>query len=137
MDVLDLKNYQRHTLEHIYAQQGLHRKWQAIALHFSGDLKAIIVKEESDAAINLSDLLNGFKVFVMDPEIPPKVIFAAVENITRVKSAETYPLLIYPSDYIQNKDPSAEKNYIMWILNAQHANEFIEYMMSRFRMKIT
>jgi len=137
MDVLDLKNYQRHTLEHIYAQQGLHRKWQAIALHFSGDLKAIIVKEESDAAINLSDLLNGFKVFVMDPEIPPKVIFAAVENITRVKSAETYPLLIYPSNYIENKDQSPEKNYIMWILNAQYANEFIEYMMSRFRMKIT
>lgn len=135
-DVLDLKNHHQHTLEHIYAQQGFHRKWQAIALQFSGDLKAVIVQEESDVAINLSDLLNGFKVFVLDPDIPSEVIFAAVENITRAKSSDAYPLLIFPADYARNKNLSSEKHYLLWILNAQHANEFIEYLMSRFRMLI-
>ncbi|SEM14885.1 hypothetical protein SAMN04489760_10582 [Syntrophus gentianae] len=136
-DVLDMKNHERHTLADIYAQQGLHRKWQAMALHFSGELKAVVIKEESDAGINLSDLLNGFKVFVIDPETPMDAILAAVENITRVKSTESYPLLIYPAEYTKDKDVDAEKDYIMWILNAQHANEFIEYIMKRFRMNIT
>jgi hypothetical protein len=136
-DVLDMKNHKQHSLENIYAQQGLHRKWQAMALHHAGELKAVIIKEESDVAINLSDLLNGFKVFVIDPETPMDAILAAVENITRVKSAESYPLLIYPADYTKDKDVNAEKDYIMWILNAQYANEFIEYIMKRFRMIIT
>jgi len=108
-----------------------------MALHHAGELKAVIIKEESDVAINLSDLLNGFKVFVIDPETPMDAILAAVENITRVKSAESYPLLIYPADYTKDKDVNAEKDYIMWILNAQYANEFIEYIMKRFRMIIT
>jgi len=136
-DVLDLKQHNQHTLEQVYALQGFHRKWQAIALHFSGDLKAVIIKEESDVAINLSDLLNGFKVFVMDSDIPLEVIFAAVENITKIQSAVSLPLLIYPASYTHSKDLQPEKHYIMWILNAQYANEFIEYLMRKFRMNLT
>lgn len=135
-DVLDMKNHEEHTLEQSYAKQGFHRKLQAMALHFAGDLKAVIIKEESDVAINLSDLLNGFKVFVLNQDLPLDVIYAAVENITRAKSTESYPLLIYPAEYTQNKDLDTEKNYLMWILNAQQASEFIEYIMKRFRLHI-
>ncbi len=135
-DALDLKNQEHHTLEDQYAKQGLHRKWQAFALHFSEELKAVIIKEESDVAINLSDLLNGFKVFVLDQDLPLDMVYAAVENIPRTKAMESYPLLVYPDNYTEGKNAGVEKQYRMWILNAQHADEYIEYMMKRFRMKI-
>ncbi|OPY13982.1 MAG: PilZ domain protein [Syntrophus sp. PtaB.Bin001] len=134
LDVLDMKNNPQPTLEQVYAQQGFYRKWQALALHSSEDLKAVIIKEESDVAINLSDLLNGFKIFVVDPDLSLDVLLAAVENIARAKSTETYPLMIYPVQYAENKNLGSDENYMMWILNAQHANEFIEYIMKRFRM---
>ena len=74
---------QEESLEKVYAGMGFIRRWKPLALHCCGDLRAVIIAEESDVAINLSDLLNGFKVLVIDPKIPPEVIITAIGNLTK------------------------------------------------------
>ncbi|MDO8723051.1 MAG: PilZ domain-containing protein, partial [Syntrophales bacterium] len=45
------------SLEKVYAETGFIRRWKFFALASAGNLKAFIVAEESDAGINLSNLL--------------------------------------------------------------------------------
>jgi hypothetical protein len=122
-------------LENVYAKLGFIRKWKAFALHFSGILKAIIIAEQSDVAINLSDLMNGLKIFVMDPEVPPGVIFAAVDNLAKKDQGGTVPLMIYPSDYTKSKGLDSEKKYYLWILDVQHGDAFMKYWGLTYRIK--
>lgn len=136
-DVLNLgRRYHEEHLEKAYAKMGFTRKWKAFALKSVGDLKAVVIAEESDAAINLSDLLNGFKVLVMDPNIPPEIIFAAVGELAKNHPVESVPFMIYPTDYAQNQGLNCEKQYYLWILDLQHGNEYLKYLGRRFRMKL-
>jgi hypothetical protein len=127
---------QEESLEQVYAKIGFIRRWKAFALHCAGELKAVIVAEESDTAINLSDLLNGFKVFVMDPAIQPEIIFTAVGSMAKNYPADALPLLIYPAEYASNKGLHSDKQYLMWILDAQIGSDFLEYLGRRFRMNL-
>jgi len=135
LNVLSLDHHsQEDSLEQIYAKMGFVRRWKALALHCTGELKAVIIAEESDVAINLSDLLNGFKVFVIDPDIPPEIILSAVGNMAKEYPVESLPLLIYPADYAQSTAFHSEKQYFMWILDVKIGNELIEYLGRKFRI---
>lgn len=124
------------SLEKVYAETGFIRRWKFFALASAGNLKAFIVAEESDAGINLSNLLNGFKVFVMDRSIPPDVIFAAVGDMAKTYPVESVPLLIYPDDYANNRGIGYEKKqYCLWILDIQYGSEYLEYLGRKFRIR--
>jgi hypothetical protein len=137
LNVLSLgRHSQEDSLEQVYAQVGFIRRLKALALHCTGKLKAFIIAEESDVAINLSDLLNGFKVFVMDPDIPPEIILSAVGGMAKEYPVESLPLLIYPTDYAQMRGLHSDKQYIMWIVDAEKGSEFVEYLGRKFRMNL-
>ncbi|MHB8828546.1 MAG: PilZ domain-containing protein [Syntrophales bacterium] len=138
LDVLALDdNYSEKSLEKIYFAEGLTRSYKAFSLHYAGVLKAVLIKEESDPAMNLSDLLNGFKIFIMDDKLPPEIVFSAVESLTENCKAEFVPLLLYPAEYAKNNGISSEKQYILWIFDAQIGSEFVAYLSRRYRMKLT
>ncbi len=124
------------SLEEVCAKIGFTRRWQTFALTYNGDLKAFIVADESDVGINLSDLLNGFKVFVMDPGLPQDVLFAAVSELAKDYATESVPVLIYPADYTQQEDMVYEKKqYLLWILDVQYVNDYLAYVEKKFRIK--
>jgi hypothetical protein len=87
---------------------------------------------------NLSELLNGIKILIIDPEnLPWEDLSLAVAHLTGVYQLDHIPLLIYPSTYNDMINVPCEKKYQMWILNVLHypsANEFVEYLQRRFRM---
>jgi len=124
------------TIEDVYSRLGFIRKWKFMAIHFLDVLKAVIIREESDVAINLSDLMNGFKVFVMDPEVPPEVIFTAIENLSGQDHFSSMPVMIYPDQYPKDKGLNIEKQYYLWILDMQHGNEFMKYLGQTYRIKL-
>ena len=124
------------SLEQVYAKIGFVRRWKAYALSCAGELKAVIIAEESDVAMNLSDLLNGFKILIVDPDIRPETLLAAVESMAKNYPTDSLPLLIYPADYAQNKGLPFDKQYWMWILDAQIGNEFLDYLGRKFRMNL-
>ena len=124
------------SLEEVFAGSGFIRRWQTFALTYLDHPKAFIIAEESDAGINLSNLLNGFKVFVVDPDIHPDILFSAISELTGNRSAESVSLLISPEDYAQRAGIGYEKKqYLLWILDIQYGNEYLEYLGRKFRIR--
>ena len=115
---------------------GFIRRWKPFALHSCGDLKAVIIAEESNVAINLSDLLNGFKVLIIDQKTPPGVIITAIGNLTKATGVKSAPLMIYPSTYAKNNGLHDEKEYYLWILDVQHGNAYMKYLARTYRIKL-
>ncbi|MBN2124182.1 MAG: PilZ domain-containing protein [Deltaproteobacteria bacterium] len=136
-DVLGLKQGGRcgQRLQESYASFGLLRKWKAYALSHGGRLKAVLIMNQTDLGFNLSELLNGIKVIVTEPEnLPWNTLSVAIARLTGEYHMERVPVLFYPYTYVETMGVPHEKQYQMWILNVQYGNEYLEYMQKRFRI---
>ncbi len=139
-DALSLgqKNVNDESLESVAQRLGFCRQWKIYSLVNRNCLKAVLVVNQSDVGANLSELLNGIKVLITDPEnLPWEDLSLAVAKLTGVYHLDCIPLLIYPAIYNEITNISCEKKYQMWVLNVVHhpsANEFVEYLQRRFGM---
>jgi hypothetical protein len=115
---------------------GFTRKWEVYSLVNSGCLKSVLIVNQSDVGVNLSELLNGITVLVIDTEsLPWEVLSPAVAQLTGVYHSDSIPLLIYPSVYCDVKKIPSEKKYQLWITYMRHSNKFLEYVRRHFRMR--
>jgi hypothetical protein len=126
------------SLENVARRLGFLRKLKVYSLVHRGCLKAVLIVNQSDVGVNLSELLNGIKAIIIDPAgLPWEVLSSAVKHLTGEYQLDYIPLLIYPSIYNDMINIPCEKQYQMWILNVLNhpsANEFVEYMQRRFKM---
>jgi hypothetical protein len=120
--------------EEVYKRSGFRREWQAFCLKKEGLPVAVIVVEQSDLGINLSDLLNGIKVLLMKPECTTwRILSTAIQSLTSPYRTENVPVLIYPSSFCDQARIHYEKNYAIWAYNLRHVDEFMEYIDNRFQ----
>ncbi len=125
------------TLEETYKRHGLIRRMKIYSLIHTQKLKAVLVVNQSDLGLNLSELLNGIKIIITDSaSLPWDVLSSAVTRLTEVYDVEKIPLLIYPHSYLENKDISYEKQYLMFIMDMQYGKEFLDYLKGRLKAKI-
>ena len=124
------------TVEKLYSRFGLMRKWKSYALNFHGELKAVLIVEQSDLGLNLSGLLNSIKILVTDEKsLPWDILSAAIHHLTGAYQTEKIPILIYPHDYIETHNLSYEiKKYMLWIYDARFVPRFMEYLEEKFRI---
>jgi len=139
-DVLNLgrKHPTDDPLEKVSQRLGFTRKWEVYSITNGDYLKAVLIVNRSDVGVNLSELLNGIKVLVIDTEgLPWEVLSAAIAQLTGVYHSDSIPLLIYPSAYSDVEKIPSEKRYQLWILNMHHfiPNKFMEYVQRHFRMR--
>ncbi|MGA2330163.1 MAG: PilZ domain-containing protein [Syntrophales bacterium] len=137
-DVLNLgkKDPADDSLEKVSQRLGFIRKWAVYSLVNSGCLKTVLIVNQSDVGVNLSELLNGITVLVIDTEsLPREVLYVAVAQLTGVYHLDSIPLLIYPSDYSDVMKIPSEKKYQLWITYMRHSNKFLEYVQRHFRMR--
>jgi len=125
------------TLEETYKRHGLVRKTKIYSLLHMQKLKAVLVVNQSDLGLNLSELLNGIKIIITDPvSMPWNVLSSAVSGLTDIYDINKIPLLIYPHSYLKDKDISYEKEYIMFTMDMQHGKEFLDYLKGKLKTKI-
>jgi len=124
------------SLERVAKGLGFMRKWEFYSLDNMGNLNAILIVNQSDWGVNLSELLNCIMLFVIDSKnLSWELLSSAVSELSVVYNGNKVPLLIYPSDSpIINALPY-DKEYQMWILNMYHSNQFMEFMQRKFRMR--
>jgi hypothetical protein len=137
-DVLNLgkRDLTEDSLEKVSQRLGFTRKWAVYSLVNSGCLKSVLIVNQSDVGVNLSEVLNGITVLVIDAEsLPREVLYAAVAQLTGVYQSDTIPLLIYPSTYSDVMHIPIEKRYQLWITYMRHSNKFLEYVRRHFRMR--
>jgi len=122
-------------LEDIYGRLGLLRRWQVYSLVYKGEQYAVIIVNQSNLGINLSELLNCIKIIVTKPEeLSRDVLSIAVSNLVGGYKIERIPVMFYPFSYVIDNKIPYEKSYQLWIINVDYADEFMEYMRKRFRM---
>ncbi len=123
------------SLEEIYRRHGFFRKWRFHALTREKVLKAFFVVNHSSPGLNLSELLNSITVIVIDPAgLPWEILSAALSRLTPEYRTENVTLLIYPATYPAEQGVKVDRQYDLWIIDTQHAKEYLDYMDKKTRI---
>jgi hypothetical protein len=126
------------SLSQLYARHGLTRSCQGLSLKQNGSLRAVLVVNQSDPGLSLSDFLNGIKILVTDGAgLPWEVLSAAVSQLAGCYRLDKIPLLVYPSRYLEALGIPFEKRYNLWIMDVYYGREYGEYMMKNTKLKFS
>lgn len=120
------------ALQDLYFSHGLKRSCCIYSLKRGERLAAVFIREESDSGLNLSEMLNGIKIFILDTAIEWEILSAAISmlgNQNRETALFIYPELYAPSVPIKNKP------YRFWILSIEDGYDYKEYMAKYFRIR--
>lgn len=124
------------SLKKSFIKTGFKRDCRTYCLSFEGKQMAFFIVNQSDMGLNLSDLLNGIKIIVLEPDkLPWEKLSAAVNNLSGVFTEEKIPVLVFPTDYLASQNIVEEKRYALWILQLRHASDdYLIYMNSLMRL---
>jgi hypothetical protein len=124
------------SVEKVFERLGFLRKWCTYSLIYQDNLKAVFVVEQSDLAINMSDLLNCIKVLVTDPAgMPPELLSTVASKLGGVYNLDKVTLLIYPAQYAESAGFYCKKRYQLWITDMRYSNQFMDFVQGKFRMQ--
>jgi hypothetical protein len=138
MDALGLaqKNRSEKPLEEAYSRIGFLRKWRAYSLEFMGELEAVLIVNRSDFGFNLSELLNGIKVLLINPEhLSWNILSTVIGQLLSEYPMEEIPIMFFPLEQVEAMDIPFEKQYQLWIYDARFVDKFVQYMKRKFRIK--
>ena len=112
-----------------YHNLGLNRKRHLFSLKKDGALKAVVMVNKSDLGLNLSELTNCIKVFVLDSEDLSKQMLKQMLDVIskKIKINET-PVLLYPASYAEDQTIGFEKTYDLWILDLKYIDDYFNYV---------
>ena len=126
---LDREQKETESLSQLYARHGFKRSYESFSLKHKGMLKAVLIVNQSDPGISLSDFLNGIKIIINDEAgLPWEVLLAAISQLAGSFTIDKIPVLVYPSSYLESKGVPFKKKYNLWILDAYYGREYGEYM---------
>jgi len=126
LQALDLtpSRFNKNELNELYHQHGFKKDRKVFSLKYKGELKAVLVAHISDVGMNMSDLTNCIKIFILEPDsLPLEDFFAAIKEISEIYEGNDIPLMIYPSIYAENNSLPKSKIYNLWILDVQNIGD--------------
>ena len=116
-------------LKNAFNRAGFRREYRTYCLCHLDKPLAFFVVNRSDIKLNLSDLINGIKVIIVEPDILSWAMLAAAVNALGAHFPEKMlSLLIYPSYFLSLQNIRTEKQYNLWILHAKAGDEWLAYM---------
>jgi hypothetical protein len=131
LEALDLKPDKIDCLElsREFEKLGLTRRRQLYSLRHNGRLKAVFLVNQSDVGLNLSDITNCIKIFVLDSqEFSTEIYQAAIAKLCKITGKKDFPTLIYPAAFADDRDIAYEKIYNLWIVSLQHTDAYFRYL---------
>jgi hypothetical protein len=131
LDALDLKP-ERLSIKGLtdeYRNLGLKRGRHLYALRENDHLRAIVMVNVADLGLNLSDLTNCIKIFVLDGHNLPKKIFSTViSTVADSLLQDEIPVLLFPATYADDQNIKYEKHYNLWVINLQYTDPYFKYL---------
>ncbi len=126
LQALDLtpSKFNNNEINELYHQHGFKKDRKIFSLKYRDELKAVFVANISDIGMNLSDLTNCIKIFILEPnDLPLKEFSAALNKICIIYENSNIPILIYPSVYAENNSISQSRIYNLWVLDVQNIGD--------------
>ena len=127
LDALDIKPdmFDCDDLSQEYATLGFKREKYFFSLKKDANLKAVLMVIISDVGLNMSDLTNCIKVFVLNPDgLSKDILYLTLSFLSEKFEQNEIPVLIYPVSYAENQLIPYEKLYLMWVLNTQYSDHY-------------
>ena len=131
LDAIDLKpeKMDGNGLSDEYRQLGLTRERHLYSLKNNGQLKAILLANLSDIGLNLSNITNCVKVFVMDKsEFSADILQTAISKVADITGKEDFPALLYPAAFADEQIIPYDKLYNLWVCSLQYSDPYFRYL---------
>ena len=112
------------SLAEEYQRFGLRRGFARVGLYHRDELKALAVIDQAEQGINLSELLNCPKVFVLDESIPAEIMHKALGLMARSYVQAEVPALIHP--YAYAAELGVKKRYTLFSVDGRFGDLFCE-----------
>ena len=131
LGALDLTadKYTHDHLSELYHEAGLRRDRHFYTLKQNGRLIAIVTVVLSDAGLNLSDLTNCLKIFVVDGRALNADIFRTLlANLTQKIRQSEIAVLLYPVSYADDQAIDYDKLYNLWVCRLQNSDAYFRYL---------
>lgn len=125
-----------YSLEEMYSSNGLKRCCTPYVLKQNNTCSAYLIVDQSDAGINLSELLNSIKIFILDQDLPWEILQRAVAYFRGHYETDNVPLIIYPVQYLTSQKIPYEKEYYLWVLNTKYGEEYVEYIKQTLQFRL-
>jgi hypothetical protein len=100
-------------------------------------LKAVLIVNQSDPGLSLSDFLNGIKIIVNDADgLPWEALSAAISQLIASFTIDKIPILVYPSNYLEVKGVPSKKQYNLWVMDVNYGKELGEYFVANTKHRL-
>ena len=131
MDAFDLRSGgpDLDELSRDYAAIGFRRQRRLFALRTGHRLTAFFEVNLSDMGLNMSDLTNCVRLFLLDPVAADRdILCAALAQIEDLYEGAPVPVMVFPARYADGLPFTVERHYLLWIMNLQYTDLFFAYM---------
>ncbi len=126
---LTADKFSRDQLTDLYHQAGLKRERRFYSLKKNGRLKAVVTAVITDVGLNLSDLTNCLKVFVVDShELPADIIRSMLSSLAEKFQQDQVTVLLYPVAYADEQGIAYKKLYNLWVCRLKSSDEYFRYL---------
>ncbi len=110
-----------------YESLGLRKERYLFSLRIKNSLKAIVMINISDIGLNMSEINNSIKIFILDPEgINRDILYFFLSMMCVKLNVESIPVLVYPQSVAKDFGMPLEKTYNLWILNMLNLDEYFD-----------
>ena len=113
-----------------YSKSGFNRSIKLFSIKHYGICHGIIMADQSETGLNLSNLTNSIKLFIINPEgLSRDIIDNFILEVAELFEGETrIPVLMYPESSAEDLNIPKEKNYTLWILNTDAGDAYFKYL---------
>lgn len=136
LDALDIKSVMVDCddLSKEYQKLGFKKEKYLFSLKSDVHLKAIFMVSISDVGLNMSDLTNCIKVFVLDSNgLSKNILYLTLSFLSAKFEQDEIPVLIYPVTYTEIQSIPYEKLYRLWVLNTQYGDQYFRCLKTLFK----
>ncbi len=122
------------TLAGEYQKSGLQREISFFSLKKDGRLKAVFMADISPLGLNLSELTNCVKVFVIDHTGMTKdLLHHYCSELSGLYDQEELPVLLFPDSAAERLSVGVEKKYNLWAVSVEASDEYFKEVEKLFR----
>ena len=112
-----------------YENAGFHRDRHLHALKKDDELMAVLVVNNADLGLNMSDLTNCIQVLVLDQkQLRTDILFQSLSLLSKYYVRNDIPVLIYPSSFADDNSIRFDKTYELTILNLEFMSPYLQFM---------
>ena len=112
-----------------YQKLGFKRQTLLFSLKKNNMLKAVAMVDISDIGLNLSDLTNSIKIFVIDPNgLSNETLNRMLSLLCEKINQENTSILLFPAAYAKHMQIPYERIYNLWVLKMQASDYYFKYV---------